>query len=457
MTDHLDRREFLKVSAAAAGSATLAGVGLPRESRAHGRAPAETIRLGFVGVGDRGSYHLDAALGMEGVVVPAVCDIDEAALQRANEWVEAAGQPTPRLYGRSETDFERLCAEEELDAVICATSWKWHAPVCLAAMNNDKHAVSEVPIVLTVDEAWEIVETYERTGKWATLALEQVLLESRDGMYLTVLNMIDQGVFGDIIHTEGGYIHDLRLVKHDPEREPWRLWHSIHRNGNLYPDHPMNRMMPFMDINHGDRFDFLVSMSARSGMLNEYAKTYYGPDHPNVTLEMMQGDYNATVLKTVDGKLATLNFDTNTPHPRGLFRLQGTRGVFLDGRGVGGPKIYLDGISPEEHRWEDAEPYLNEYRHPLLKDYNPPEREALRGHGSRTRKTPLTWHLLIEALRHDEMPYFDVYDSVTSSVVSPLTEKSVANKSKPVDFPDFTRGKWKTRPQLTMLDFVSFV
>ena len=198
-------------------------------------------------------------------------------------------------------------------------------------------------------------------------------------------------------------------------------------------------------------------MSSRSGMLNEFAREWYGPDHPNVTKEMKQGDFNATILRTVDGKLATINFDTNTPHPRGLFRVQGSDGVLLDGRGISDPLIYLDGITPESHQWEPAQPYLDEYTHPLVAAYDPPERQALRGHGSRSRKTPLTWHLLVQNLRTDTMPYFDVYDSVTSSAISPLTEKSVEMKSRPVDFPDFTRGAWRERPRLTMLDFVRMV
>ncbi|MPZ19932.1 MAG: twin-arginine translocation signal domain-containing protein [Luteitalea sp.] len=458
MDTHIDRRAFLKASAVAAGGATLASGTASRAQVPTAASPsAKPIRLGFVGIGGRGTYHLDCALGMEGVEIPALCEIREDRLQNAKKMVEESGRGEPTLYGRGETDFQRMCETEALDAVICSTSWKWHTPVCLAAMRSDKHAVSEVPIVLTVDEAWELIETFEKTKKWATLALEQVLLESSDGMNLAVLNMIKEGVLGEIIHAEGGYIHDLRLVMHDPEEEPWRLWHSIHRNGNLYPDHPMNTVMPYLDVNHGDRFDFLMSMSTRSGMLNEFAKTYYSPDHPNVTLEMKQGDYNATILRTVDGKVVTLNHDTHTPHPRGIVRVQGSKGVFMNGRGLDGPKIYLDGISPEEHEWEDATPYLQEYQHPLIKAYDPPERTAIRGHGSGARRTPLTWSLLVEALRRDEMPYFDVYDSVTSSVISPLTEKSVANRSKPVDFPDFTRGKWQSRPRLDLFNFVAYV
>ena len=418
--------------------------GARRAKRASG-AGAKPIRLGFVGIGGRGSYHLDAALGIEGVEVPALCEIKDDRLQRARGWVEEADQPTPRLYGRGETDFKRMCAEEQLDCVICSTNWKWHTPVCLAANASEKHAVSEVPIVLTVEEAWQLVESYEKTGRWSTLGLENRLVDNEGSMFMAVIHMIRQGVFGDVIHSECGYVHDLREVKFPGGTEPWRLQHSIDRNGNLYPDHPLNRAMVAMDINHGDRFEHLVSMSSRSGVLNEYAAARFGKDHTLATQPMAQGDYNATLIRTTEGKLVTLNFDTNTPHPREFVRYQGTKGVFFSGRGMGPPRIYLDGVSPESHQWESAEKYLEEYKHPLVKSYNPPARRSLRGHGGRSTKTPLTWHLLIKALREGKEPFFDVYDSVTSSVVSPLTEKSVANKSKPVEVPDFTRGRWKTR------------
>ncbi len=406
------------------------------------------LRLGFVGVGSRGSYHLDAALGITGVIVPAVCDVQDAALYRAKRWVEEAGQPTPALYGKTDTDFIRMCENEELDAVICATSWQWHAPVCLAAMNNGKHAVSEVPLILTIDQAWEIVETHEKTGKWATLGLEQALLESRYAMPL--LHMIQEGVLGDIKHITAGYVHDLRMVKFNPQEEPWRLQHSVDRNGNLYPDHPMNKIMAMMDINHGDRIDYLVSVSSGATMLNEYTREQYGSAHPYATQKMAQGDVNVSLLRTVNGKLITLNFDTNTPHPRGIFKVQGTKGAFITGHGLGS-HIYVDGITPDAHLWEDAEKWFSEYPHPLVQNYHPAPREkAIRGHGSRGRATPLTWHLLVKALREEKMPFFDVYDSVTSSAVSPLSEMSVANAGQPVSFPDFTRGKWEKQPPIEL-------
>lgn len=440
-----DRRNFLKISSAAMGSATLAGITLPRKSFAGSPAQGKPIRLGFVGIGGRGSYHLDCALGIEGIEVPAICELKPERLYNAKRWIEESGRPTPKLYDRGPKDFERLCAEEDLDAVICATSWEWHAPVCLAAMRNGKNAVSEVPIILTVDEAWDLVETSEKTGKWATLALEQAMLEGRDG--LNVLNMVQNGVFGDILHAESGYVHDLRLVKNDPEREPWRLQYDVTQNGNLYPDHPMSKIMAYQGINHGDRLDHLVSMSSRTQMLHEYAVLNYGPDSEQAKMKFKQGDVNATLIRTVNGKLITLNYDTNTPHPRELFRLQGSKGVYLSGSALDGPKIYLEGRTEKNDRWESADKYLEEYKHPFLKTYTPQEHKggALRGHGGSGTKTPLTWFLLAKALRENKMPYFDVYDSVTSSIIVPLSAQSVANKSKTVDVPDFTKGKWETR------------
>jgi hypothetical protein len=440
------RRKFVKLSTATAvgGAAVLSGLGLPRELSAQNQGNERPIRLGFVGIGGRGSYHLNAALGIEGIEVPAICEVIPERLQQAKKWIEEAGLPTPTLYDRGVTDFKRLCESEKLDAVICSTSWEWHTPVCLAAMKNDKHCVSEVPIVLTLDDAWQIVETYESTGKWATIGLEGF-------GQLAVLNMIRKGMLGDIVHAETGYIHDLRFVKFSPDEEPWRLQHSIDRNGNLYPDHPMNKMLPALDINHGDKIDYLVSMSSFGGMLNDYAAIYYkDKDHPLTKKKIALGNYNASLIRTVNGKMMTLIHDTSTPHPRENYRIQGTKGLFIGDKES--KKIYIEGMSPVEHEWEPADPYLTEYEHPVVKNYNPPPRRggAIQGHGGGGTQTPMHWHRLVTALRENRLPDWDVYDSVTSSAISPITEASVANKGKAIDFPDFTRGNWKTRPPINL-------
>jgi len=455
MSNEMDRREFLRRSSASVAGMAMAGAVLAEP------ASSSSIKLGFVGIGGRGSYHLDCALGMEGVEVAALCDIDDKALYNAKRWVEEAGQPTPHLHGDSRTAFRQLCEEETLDAVICCTPWEYHAPVCVAAMKNGKHAVSEVPIIITLEEAWEVVETHEKTGKWATLGLEGY-------GDLTLMNLVRKGILGEVLHAEGGYVHDLRMVQYNPLQEPWRLNHSLTRNGNLYPDHPMARILRLLDINHGDRFDSLVSMSTKSLSLARYAHLKYGETGPYANAKFAQGDVNVTLLHTVGGKVCTLNFDTSTPHPREFFRLQCVKGVYQTGvslpaprnpetpagqgtaatRGPGGGRggmLYLEGRSPQEDLWESAEPYFKEFEHPFLKSYKPRARKtALRGHGGGSTVTPVAWERLVAALGAGTMPDWDVYDSVTSSAISPLSEKSVAGGSAPVPFPDFTKGKWQT-------------
>lgn len=443
---YYNRRKFVQLSTAGAvgGAAVLSGFGFPEEAPVRNPANNRTLKLGFVGIGGRGSYHLNSALGIEGIEVPAICEVIPERLQQAKKWIEEAGLPSPRLYDRGVTDFKRLCENETLDAVICSTSWEWHTPVCLAAMKNDKNCVSEVPIILTLDDAWQIVETYESTGKWATLGLEGF-------GQLAVLNMIRKGLFGDIVHAETGYIHDLRFVKFSPDEEPWRLQHSIDRNGNLYPDHPMNKMLPALDINHGDKIDYLVSMSSFGGMLNEYAAIYYkDKNHPLTKKKIALGNFNASLIRTANGKMMTLIHDTSTPHPRENYRIQGTKGLFIGD--ATSKKIYIEGLSPVEHEWEPAEPYLTEYEHPVVKNYNPPPRKggAIVGHGGGGTQTPMHWDRLVRALRENRLPDWDVYDSVTSSAISPVTEASVANKGKAIDFPDFTKGKWKTNPPIEL-------
>lgn len=444
MSKIYDRRSFIKLSTGSVSKDdSFLGMKLPKKNAARDRTDDKPVRLGFVGVGGRGSYHLNSALGIEGVEVPAICELKPVRLHQAKRWVESAGLPTPKLYDRGPEDYKRLCQEEDLDAIICCTPWEFHTPVCLAAMRNNKHAVSEVPIVITLEEAWELVETYESTGKWATIGLEGL-------GNLSVLNMIQKGMFGKIVHAEGGYVHDLRLVKFDPNEEPWRLQHSIERNGNLYPDHPMASIMPYLDINYGDRFDYLVSMSSSSVMLREYAELNYGKGSfvANATDKIALGDCNVTLIRTVNGKMITLNHDTSTPHPREFSRLQGTKGVFVGDSSS--RRIYLEGISPQKHQWESADKYLKENTPSFVTNYNPPPRRGggeILGHGGGTTKTPMVWHRLIKAIRENKLPDWDVYDSVTSSAISPVTELSVSNKCKPVDFPDFTKGKWKTRKQ----------
>jgi hypothetical protein len=387
------------------------------------------LRVGIVGVGERGSYHLDVLLGMD-VEIKALCDVDDGFLYRAKKWVTDAGKPTPTVYNRGQTDYLRLVERDDLDLVITATPWQFHAPVCIAAMRAGKHAATEVPAAITVEDCWDLVETAEKSRRHCVM-LEQANYNT-DSM--TVLNMAQQGVFGELLHSAGGYVHDLRLVKFDPEREPWRLQHSIDRNGNNYPTHPMGPIAWWLNINRGDKFEYLVSMSTKARCLNDYAAHFFGDRHPYASTRMACGDINTTMLCTAEGKTVTLHHDTNTPHPQtSERRLQGTRGQYTGNTN----RIYLEGRS------EPLANYVAQYQHPLWKNFDQGKFQKSRGHGEGA-STPLLWMRLLEALRTGGQPDQNVYDAVTWSVISPLTEQSVAARSRPVDFPDFTRGKWKT-------------
>jgi predicted dehydrogenase len=405
-----------------------------------GRGP---LRAGIVGVGDRGSYHLDILLGMDNVEVKALCDVDDGYLYRAKRWVEEAGKPSPALYSRSKTDYLRLCERDDLDIVITATPWQYHAPVCSAAMRAGKHAFTEVPAALTVDECWELVETAEKTKKHCIM-LEQA---NYNPERMAVLNMAQQGVFGELLHASGGYVHDLRLVKFDPTREPWRLQFSVDRNANNYPTHPMGPIAWWLNINRGDKFEYLVSMSTKARALNDYAAHYFGDKHPYASMRMAGGDVNTTLLFTSEGKTVTLHYDTNTPHPQtGELRLQGTRGLFAGNI----MSVYIEGRSPKPHAWEPLKNYMNEYEHPIWKGLDESKFKTSRGHGGGAT-APLMWRRYLHALRTGIQPDQNVYDAVTWSVITPLTERSVASKSRPVEFPDFTRGNWKNTPPIRLV------
>ena len=384
----------LTATVAVGGTATLSGMTFAENFIAK-HSGEKTIRLGFVGLGNRGICHLNNALGITGVEIPAICDAIPERLQQAKKLIEDAGLSTPRLYDKGPTDFKRLCETEDLDAIICATSKEWHAPVCLAAMKNNKHAVSEVPIVNNLDESWELVETYENAGKWATISLEGF-------SELALLNMINKGMLGNIIHAETGFTHD---------------W------------------FPSMDINHGDRMDFLVSMSSTGSI----------PD------SIKPGNYNASLIRTVKGKMITLHHDASTPHQREFYRIQGTKGVFMGD--LYSKKIYIEGLSAVEHRWESADRYLEENEHPIVKNYKllHSGNLTMNEQGGHNMQIFLQWHRLIEALRSNRLPDWDVYDSVTISAIAFITESSAADRSRSVNFPDFTKGKWETRRRLELL------
>lgn len=449
----IDRRELLRLGATGAGLAVVGrlgmndGSGVPPVPPRVGAVPAglpkadpiDNVRIGFVGIGGQGTGHVQSLLKIEGCTIQAVCDIVPEKARAAQDWVEEAGFPRPAGYTRGERDFERMCAEEDLDLVINATPWEWHVPICVAAMENGKHTATEVPAAYTLDDCWKLVEVAERTGRHCVM-LENV---NYGRMEMMVFHMVRKGLLGEILHGEGAYLHDLREIKFAEDGEGlWRRHHSMQRNGNLYPTHGLGPIANCMDINRGDRFSNLVSMSGPSRGLQAFAKENYPEEHPKRQETYVLGDVNISLIQTANGRTIYVSHDTNLPRPYSRIHLvQGTSGIFQ-----GYPdRVYIEGRS-EPHRWDEAATWLEEWEHPLWQDME--ERSQGAGHGGMDF---MEVYRLIKCLREGLPTDMNVYDAAALSAVTPLSEWSVANGSQPIAFPDFTRGGWETWPQLGLV------
>ena len=452
-----DRREFLKAAAVAGVGLGLGGCrtgafagatdvsatpASPASSILFAAPPLERVRIGFVGVGHQGSSHVKNFLGIEGVDIVAICDVTPANLAQSQKAVIDAGRPAPKAYGdRGLRDFERMIGEEKLDLVFTATPWEWHAPVMLAAMRAGVHAATEVPMGVSVDECWELVETAERTKRHC------IMMENccYDRPEMAILHMARQGLFGELLHAECGYLHDLRQLKlSDFYYDRWRVKHSIRRNGDLYPTHGIGPVAQWLDINRGNQFDHLVSMATKSRGLNLWAAAKIGAESQEARQRYALGDVVTTLIRTKNGQTIQITHDTDSPRPysRNIL-LQGTKGLV---RKYPEQKIYLEGKSPND-RWEDFQAYRTQHDHPLWKGLD--ARAAGAGHGGMDY---IEDYRLIQCLRQGTPMDFDVYDGAAWTAVIMMSEQSIAQRSRSVDFPDFTRGAWQSRPPLGIVD-----
>ncbi|MGD1009737.1 MAG: Gfo/Idh/MocA family oxidoreductase [Candidatus Aminicenantales bacterium] len=443
------RRDFLKIGAAAGLGAAVAGLELGAREKNLGSggarsqfkaAPIPTVRVGFVGVGGMGSAHVQNYLNIEGVRVKAICDVVPGKVARAQKWVVAAGQPEPTGYSRGPHDFERMCATEELDLVMTATPWEWHVPVCLSAMKNGKHAVTEVPAAMSLDDCWALVETAERYGKHCQM-MENCCY---DRIELMTLNLVRKGILGEALHAEAGYLHDLRGVKFSSEGEGlWRRAWSQRLNGNLYPTHGLGPVAQCLNINRGDAFDFLVSVSSPTRGLHEYAVEHFGPESTQAREKYVLGDVNTSLIKTKLGKTIILIHETNLPRPYTRINLvQGTKGIAQKWP----DRIYIEGRADKPDEWDDFEKFAVEFEHPLWKAVA--SKGEGRGHGGMDY---IEDYRLIQSLRKGEPLDQDVYDAAAWSAIVGASCQSVAGKGRPVAIPDFTRGLWKTNPPLGII------
>lgn len=433
----LSRRSFFQTTAAASAASIL--LGQTSSAQTETSPPLDRVRVGIVGVGSRGSGLLNTLLQIPYVDVLAIDDLFPDRAASAQALVEKARGNRPDTYTNGERDYERLVARDDLDAVVCATYWESHTPISVAAMRARKYAATEVPAALTLDECRELVRVSQETGM-PCMMLENVCY-FREA--LTLLRMVRENAFGELLHAEAGYQHDCRfLMFTDTGDLTWRGKHAETLNGNLYPTHPVGPIAQWFNINRGDRFTRITSRSTKSRGLNNYAAKKFGPDHPLAKKTYALGDINTTLLETANGSTVTLYFDLCTPRPYDLIlRLDGAKGIHFGSSS----QIYLEGVSPQADAYEPFAPYMDKYAHPLWSDL---EAEASKngGHGG---SDYITVYEFVKAVKNRTAPPQDVYDAATWSAIVPLSIQSVAQAAT-LDFPDFTSGQWSSRPPISV-------
>ncbi len=448
------RRSFLKTAAVSGAALSIApGLVFGQDKKV---SPKE-VRIGFIGIGGRGKWHLRNILKNEKVIVPAICDIDPEAITRALNICKEEGHKKPDIYDKGEYAFMNLLAREDIDGVVIATPWTWHTPMSVAAMKAGKYVGVEVSASTTMQECWDLVNTYEET-KSPLMILENVCYR-RD--VLAVLNMVREGVFGELLHANCGYRHDLRPVKFRPgaefgkgaqEEARWRTQHSLLHNGDLYPTHGVGPVAEMMNINRGNQFLTLTSHATKSRGLHKYIVDHGGENHPNAKLKWALGDIVTTTIDTANGETIIVTHDTNSPRPYSLdFKIQGTQGLTeFDGLAddIQNHKIYIEGKSKRVDKWDNLNLWLEKYDHPLWKKYGKFAVGA--GHGGMDFFVDRSF---VETVRRKVQPQLDVYDAAAWSAITPLSERSIAEGGMPQAFPDFTRGQWiKRKPVFAFND-----
>jgi hypothetical protein len=448
----MKRRDFI-LAGAALGAASL----LPSTpSWAAGRR----IRLGLIGTGMRGQVLLRELVRRDDVEVVALCDIEPIMLKAAMDMVAKAGKPAPKAYGHDGDvhAYRRLLSQRGLDGVIIATPWEWHAPMSIDAMEAKVAVGCEVVAGVTLQDHWNVLETQLRTGT-PYMLLENVCYR-RDVM--AALQMVRAGLFGELVHLQGGYQHDLRAVKFnsgDPDQPygsgvefgpkawseaRWRTAHSVNRNGELYPSHGIGPCAMYTGINRGNRFTRINSFASKARGLHEYTVAQSGgTTHPSTQVEFKLGDIVTTTLACENGETILLQHDTSLPRPYSLgFRVQGTHGLWMDLN----QSIHIEGRSPA-HKWEPFQAYQDEFDHPLWRKHAKDAEGA--GHGGMDY---FVIHAFVGALKAKAPMPIDIFDAVTWSAITPLSEQSIAQGYQTLDFPDFTRGLWKSRKPIFAFD-----
>lgn len=449
----IKRRDFLKSSLIGAGilsAGNLAAIVVPDREKAAGSlnngtsgfnmsgyaAPKlDKVRIGFVGLGNRGPGAVQRMSHIEGVEIVALCDQYPDRVEKAQKILAERGLPKAKAYTGSKEIWKKMCEDPNIDLIYNCGPWSIHTPISVYAMEHGKHAATEVPAAITLDECWQLVETSEKTRKHCMM-LENCCY---DFFEIMTLNMARQGFFGEIIHTEGAYIHDLleSNFSKNSYAEMWRLRENM-KNGNRYPTHGLGPICQIMNINRGDRMDYLTSMSSNDFMMADKANQLAKED--NFYLEFAgktyRGNMNTTLVRTHKGATMMIQHDVTSPRPYSRIHL------------VSGTKGFAQKY-PEPGKISQGHEFLNEEEMKKIEEQYTPEivkhvgeiAKKIGGHGG--MDFMMDWRL-IDCLRNGLPLDQDVYDAALWSSITPLSQQSLSNRSNSVDVPDFTRGNWKT-------------
>ncbi len=414
----------------------------------------ETVKCAFIGVGSRGSGHAQQIAAIEGTEVVAISDLYQDLAEKSAKVCTENGAGTRhkkiKLYTNGEDDWKKMLKKEKPDAVFVCTPWGLHAPMAIEAMKRGAHVFVEVPLALTMEEMWEIVDTSEKTQKHCMM-MENVNYGREELLYL---NMCRKGVIGELLHGEASYIHELKSQMNDVERGTgsWRTPHYAHRDGNLYPTHGLGPVAQYMNLARGeDNFKFINSFSSPGKGRNLYAAKNFPPDHKWNKLDFKGGDINTSIVKTNLGRTIMVQWDESSPRPYTRHNLiQGTKGtltgfptrVALEGGVEGGPNNHH-----EYAEGEQLQKIFEKYEHPLYLRLGELATK-MGGHGGMDF---IMRYRIIECLRNGLPLDQNVYEGCYWSAVGTLSEASVAQNGAPQAFPDFTRGNWKTTAPLDIV------
>ncbi len=404
--------------------------------------PIDTVRVGFIGLGMRGPGAVSRFTKIPGTKIVALCDLDSANVERCQRILDNAGLERVASYSGEEDAWKQLVERDDIDLVYIATDWKHHAPMALYAMENGKHTAIEVPAAMDLDEIWALINTSEKTRKHCMM-LENCVY---DFFEMNTLNMAQQGLFGEVLHTEGSYIHNLQDFWGEYWNN-WRLDYNKEHRGDIYATHGMGPACQLLDIHRGDRMTTLVAMDTKAVTGPKLVEKFTGEK----TDSFANGDHTMTMIRTANGKTIHIQHDVMNPRPYSrMYQLTGTKGFAnkYPREGYAFEPEQLDSATMPDHENltahscisdEQKAALIEKYTHPIIREVGE-YAKTVGGHGGMDY---IMDYRLIYCLRNGLPLDMDVYDLAEWCSLAPLTRLSIENGSAPVKVPDFTRGGWQ--------------